>query len=123
MSHKWWATQELNLHDYSNRGILSNYTLIGLSHNHILMNLGLGRSCLLLRKLISQVVSTPSKDLSLAWLALTVPYLLSRIQPIIRYRFLYKGDSLYSFPLRLPIPPVAHINLSMCLRFRHTRIL
>ena len=63
---------------------------------------------LLLRRLTSQVVSTPSKDLSLAWLALTVPYLLSRIQPVLYNIFQYCGDSPFSFPRRLPIPPIPH---------------
>ena len=75
--------------------------------------LGIGRSCLLLRRFTSQVVSTPSKDLSLAWLALN-PRSLSRIQPIIRYTFLYKGDSLYGFPLCL------HSTNPPCFTLYHT---
>ena len=35
---------------------------------------GSGRSCLLLRRLTSQVVSTPSANLFVAWLALHVPH-------------------------------------------------
>ena len=39
-----------------------------------------------------------------------VPSTLSRIHPVFQYTFLYKGDSLYSFPLRLPIPPYPSIK-------------
>ena len=56
---------------------------------------GSGRSCLLLRRLTSQVVSTLFLDLSKTQLALHVPQHFSRIQPLIRYTFLYKGDSSY----------------------------
>ena len=55
---------------------------------------GSGRSSWLLSGLTTPVVSTRSLELSKASLALHVPQHFNRIQPLVRYVFLHKGDSL-----------------------------
>ena len=60
--------------------------------------LGIGRSCLLLRRLTSQVVSTPSKDLSLAWLALNFLIVSAEFNRLFDIHFCIKGTHFTAFP-------------------------
>ena len=60
--------------------------------------LGIGRSCLLLRRLTSQVVSTPSKDLSLAWLALNFLIVSAEFNRLFDIHFCIKGTHSTAFP-------------------------
>ena len=64
--------------------------------------LGIGRSCLLLRRLTSQVVSTPSKDLSLAWLALNFLVVSAEFNRLFDIHFCIKGTHSTAFPCVFP---------------------
>ena len=73
--------------------------------------LGIGRSCLLLRRLTSQVVSTPSKDLSLAWLALNFLIVSAEFNRLFDIHFCIKGTHSTAFPCVFPFHHSAISNL------------
>ena len=60
---------------------------------------GSGRSSLLLRRLTSQVVSTPSLDLSKAWIALRALNTLAEFNHLFDIHFCIKGTRLYQLSL------------------------
>ena len=71
--------------------------------------LGIGRSCLLLRRLTSQVVSTPSKDLSLAWLALNFLIVSAEFNRLFDIHFCIKGTHFTAFPCVCHFTTVAYL--------------
>ena len=81
------------------RGILSKkLTFLDYLFTFNFTWLGSGRSCLLLRRLTSQVVSTPSKDLSLAWLALNFLIVSAEFNRLFDIHFCIKGTHFTAFP-------------------------
>lgn len=71
---------------------------------------GSGRSCLLLRRFTSQVVSTRSLNLSKASLALRVPFTSAEFNHLFDMHFYIKGTHLYQFSLVSAIPPQRQIK-------------
>ena len=94
---------------YRYRGILSKKLFLWTISLPSTKWSGSGRSCLLLRRLTSQVVSTPSLGLPNAWLALRVPHTSAEFNHLFDTHFCVKGTPLYDSPLCLPIPPQRHI--------------
>ena len=83
---------------YLYRGILSKLKNLDYLITYNFTWLGIGRSCLLLRRLTSQVVSTPSKDLSLAWLALNFLIVSAEFNRLFDIHFCIKGTHFSAFP-------------------------